>query len=100
MKKRRFPYITTILFLIICSSVCIGVMESEKSSTQENSEQLEKRINQAIIQCYSIEGIYPPTLDYLQENYHIYIDQTLYQVNYLYEGDNIQPHLLIMQKEQ
>lgn len=101
MKKRRtFPYLSCLLFLGVCIGVYMGIMESEQSNQKENTQQLEERLNEAIIQCLSIEGEYPSSLQYLKEHYHIYIDEDLYQVDYLYEGGNIKPKLLVMRKDQ
>lgn len=99
MKKKRIPWIQCTLFALICIGVYFGAGESDQSSKEENLKQLEERLQQVVIQCFSIEGEYPQDLQYLKENYKIYIDEDLYQVNYLYQGANIKPQILVMRKD-
>lgn len=39
-------------------------------------------IRRASVQCYSIEGRYPPSVEYLEDNYGIVIDRERYNVFY------------------
>ena len=47
---------------------------------QRSQETLRKAITRACIQCYAIEGRYPPSVEYLEENYGIQIDHDKYNV--------------------
>jgi len=51
---------------------------------------LEKAIKRAAVQCYAIEGFYPPDVTYLKEHYGIIIDDKKYTVEYrCFSGNNI-----------
>ena len=39
-------------------------------------------ITRACVQCYAIEGRYPPSVQYLQEHYGVQIDEDRYYVFY------------------
>jgi len=43
---------------------------------------LEKAIKRAAVQCYAIEGFYPPDVSYLEEKYGIIIDYQRFIVEY------------------
>lgn len=98
-KKKSFPWIQCVLFGLICIGVYFGAGESDQSSKDENLQQLQQRLQQVVVQCFSIEGEYPKDLQYLKENYKIYINEDLYHVSYLYQGANIKPEILVMRKD-
>jgi len=43
---------------------------------------LETAIKRAAVQCYAIEGFYPPGVDYLEEHYGVIIDKSRFIVEY------------------
>ena len=54
----------------------------------------------ACIQCYAIEGRYPPSVEYLEENYGIQIDHDKYNVFYDGFASNIMPEITVIPVEQ
>lgn len=99
MKHNKMLIFQCLLFLFVIGIVYFGIIESEQSTQEESTTQIEEALNKAITQCYSIEGEYPKTLDYLVENYHVYVDEDKYIVHYVYEASNLRPDLLIMRKD-
>lgn len=73
---------------------------------KNNAEELEKETLQAIstavqkaaLQCYAIEGAYPPDLDYLKENYGLNINTEDYYVVYNAYADNQVPDIRVVRK--
>jgi len=43
---------------------------------------LETAIKRAAVQCYAIEGFYPPGVNYLEEHYGVIIDKSKFIVEY------------------
>ena len=64
------------------------------------AETLRKAITRACIQCYAIEGRYPPGVEYLEENYGIQIDHDKYNVFYDGFASNIMPEITVIPVEQ
>ena len=59
-------------------------------SAQRNEDvvkSLEEALQRASVQCYALEGAYPPDLEYLRENYGIILDEETYF--YLYDLQEI-----------
>ena len=52
------------------------------------------------MQCYAIEGRYPPSVDYLEENYGILIDRDKYDVFYSGFASNFMPDITVNLHEQ
>lgn len=99
MRNHKMLIFQCLLFLFVIGIVYFGIIESEQSTQEESTTQIEEALNKAITQCYSVEGEYPETLEYLLENYQVYIDEDKYIVHYVYEASNLRPDILIMRKD-
>ena len=65
--------------------------------TGEEKEQLEAALHKATVSCYSIEGAYPPSLEYLIENYGIQINTKRFTVKYEYCASNMMPDITVLE---
>lgn len=66
---------------------------------EEGRRQLEDSLRRAAVACYAAEGIYPPTLDYLEEHYGIQIDRDRYAVFYDIFAENLMPGITVVELE-
>ncbi|MBQ3163204.1 MAG: hypothetical protein IJC02_01495 [Lachnospiraceae bacterium] len=73
-----------------------GVHAVDHSTTEEQAKSLEQAIRRSVIQCYSVEGTYPPSLDYLKKHYGVFYDSDLFYVDYTAIGSNIMPDITII----
>lgn len=90
------------LFLCIIASFFFllqAVTQLDEGQQVESQKQLEDTIHRAIMTCYATEGIYPPTMDYLEQNYSVMIDDKHYTVFYEVFADNIMPTVTVIAKE-
>ncbi|MEA4874589.1 hypothetical protein [Anaerorhabdus sp.] len=65
---------------------------------KEGEKRLYNAIQKAAITCYSVEGRYPASLEYLVENYGVIVDSNKYHVYYETFGSNVQPEIKIYQR--
>ena len=49
--------------------------------------------------CYAAEGVYPPTLSYLEEHYGLQIDEERYTVHYSAFAENLMPDITVLENE-
>jgi len=99
--KNSNTYIATLLipitlFLGLICFFYFGASNTQDAANQENLKYLENAVRKATIQCYAIEGIYPPNSDYLEENYGIIIDHKKYAVHYSAFASNIMPDITVL----
>ena len=66
-----------------------------KRSGERGAETLRDSIRRASVQCYAIEGRYPPSVEYLEENYGIKIDKGRYDVFYSGFASNFMPDITV-----
>lgn len=65
--------------------------------SREGTETLKKAIRRASVQCYAIEGRYPPNVQYLQDNYGVQIDDKRYYVFYIGFASNVMPDITVVE---
>lgn len=78
----------------------IAVSDRAADYTDESTlEQTEQSVMNAAVRCYALEGAYPPSLDYLIENYGIFPDTEKYMVDYKCFASNIPPSITVLPKD-
>jgi len=95
--------ISTIVLTILITSVMVylvaSMLQFGRDVSDERTERMEEILREAAIQCFALEGAFPPTLAYLQENYGIILDRTHFY--YFYEvsfGSNNMPDIIVTPK--
>ncbi len=107
--KHRFetqkPSSTSKNFLISISCFALIVflftagtsLVSDKTDAQE-IQTLEQAVNRGIVHCYSMEGSYPESLQYLKDHYGLTYDDERFFVDYQTLGSNIMPDVTIIDR--
>src|SRR6056297_2046915 len=88
----------TILILVIVFVISFQAINSISNNSNDRSEAIKKVIMKAAVQCYALEGSYPPDIDYLAEHYGIIIDENQYFYFYDPNGANIAPNIEIIKR--
>lgn len=76
-----------------------GVLTFSNEADARGAETLRDAIRRASVQCYAIEGRYPPNVEYLEENYGIQIDRNRYDVFYSGFASNFMPDITVNPQE-
>ncbi len=103
MKNKIYRYITSVLAVIIFCAVVVwfaAAVGSAGGATRAGQlEAVRKSVENGITLCYSIEGAYPESLDYLTENYGLNYDSQRYVIHYDCFAANVRPSVTIVEKE-
>ena len=83
------------VLLIVMAVVWVGLARTRASSHEGQIEMMQTAIERAAVQCYALEGAYPPDVQYLTR-YGIDVDESLYIVTYETYGSNIRPYILVL----
>ncbi len=97
-KPWRGLLVTALLFvlLVVAFSGIIGNMGEQ--TYQREATQLENAIRHATVTCFAVEGFYPPSLDYLVENYGIVVNEERFSVLYSGFASNLMPQINVWVK--
>ena len=99
-EKKELGWLIKIVLLAAAALFFLFSLKGlDKGSSELQRRQLEDSIRRACVSCYSIEGIYPPTLQYLQDNYGIRINDKHYAVFYEIFAENIMPEITVVSKQ-
>lgn len=100
--KREKNSIAHFVPLVLLLIIIVGFYIFTNNITSKNSDQsrqlLERALSRSITQCYALEGTYPPSLDYLVENYGLSYDSEYYFIDYQYIGSNLRPDVTIIER--
>lgn len=96
-RKRLLSWILVFgIFFIGAVFLAEGSKRMEETARREQQELLEEAVNQAIVNCFCLEGRYPESIQYLVENYGLQIDFEQYAVSYEIFADNIKPRVKVI----
>ncbi len=84
------------LLCCVLAAAVAGLRSADAAGGDEAARVLEDAIRRAAVSCYVTEGSYPDTLDYLRENYGVYIDGERYAVFYQVFASNVMPDVTVM----
>jgi len=93
----RSALLPVIFTVVVLGMIMFGLNQTEQSSKAEGKRILEESIRRAIVVNYAIEGSYPESIEYLEENYGIHIDKTKYLVHYRVFASNIMPDMAVIE---
>ena len=104
MKKRyeRFALKKIVLFSLLLIAL-IGILaiytgNLSRTADEESQAIAEKAVQRALVTCYAIEGSYPSSFAYLEENYALRIDHEKYIVDYRFFASNIAPEITLIRR--
>jgi len=83
--------ILAVIVILFMWAVNGALIKADSSSTST----LERAIKKAAVQCYAIEGFYPPEVDYLEDHYGVIIDKNKFVVSYISFTANIMPDVKV-----
>jgi hypothetical protein len=100
MKKVIIKRIIKILspLLAVCILLCFvtALSNVNEGKALKDKTQLEEALRRAAVSCYAIEGAYPPSLEYLVENYAVSYDSDRFVVKYELFASNLMPDITVL----
>lgn len=98
--KRRFnlgPVLIVPLAVAVVLMFTTALSNLREGQRSEGKQQLEDAVRRGAVACYAAEGIYPPTLEYLEEHYGIQVDRERYTVAYDVFASNLMPDITVLE---
>lgn len=95
--KQLLAWILPLLFFV--AILCVFLISFLKTTSESKGQQLiltQKAFEKAVTNCYATEGSYPQTSEYIEKNYGVYVDHSLYIVDYEAIGSNVRPTIKII----
>ena len=96
--KNASKFISVIIIIMLIVYLYMAVDNAERKSNEESYKTLSDAIMRSAVQCYAIEGFYPPDINYLENNYGLLVDHNKYFVSYNVFASNIIPDVQVFLK--
>ncbi len=94
----KYAYLIVILILItFIAQSNMGINGFTRTADFERVKTVEEAIQKAAVQCYAIEGSYPP-IEYLVAHYGLVINESAYYYHYEFIASNIMPVIAVYKK--
>ena len=96
---KRELFFPVVMFLVVL--VCAGAagLYFEHASRMQSIDLLRQSARKAVVQCYAIEGSYPESIEYLEENYGLTYNHDKFFVDYELYASNIMPYVDVFERE-
>lgn len=108
MRRNRFepnplgivPSLISMLPLLVGVFILIlflrGIQSVSDTTAAKQQESLETALSRSIAQCYAVEGMYPPSLNYIKEHYGLTYDESKFMIDYRPVGSNLMPEVIVL----
>lgn len=101
-KKDKKPWaviVPILCFAVIILIVIFGVRNVSLAAGAEQARITEQAVRRAAVQCYALEGYYPPSIEYLKQHYGLILDTNRYVYHYRSIGNNLMPEIKVFPTE-
>lgn len=84
-----------LFFAALVWLLMMGLNNISKTTDTEQLKSAEQALRRAAVQCYALEGQYPPSLEYLEQHYGLMLDRDRYVYHYQGIGANLMPQIAV-----
>lgn len=95
IREHKFIAACVLAAFIITAAVVLMLWKETSADTEEQAEAIRQAIYDRALQCYVIEGAYPESLSYLEENYGLTVNHKDYVVAYSAFAENQPPEIRV-----
>ena len=98
-RAERQGMLRSVFFVIIISAVLIaGIYYISNMGSEQGIKLTREAAIRTAVECYAIEGIYPPNVKYMEDNYNLSYDKTKYYIHYDAFASNIMATIEVYEK--
>ncbi len=87
-----------VLFAALMLWFTAALSDTAEASERTELDSVKRSVENGISLCYSIEGAYPESLEYLTSGYGVVYDRDKYIVHYECFASNIRPAVTVIRK--
>lgn len=93
-----YRVVSVLIFALIIYLFILAIDQFGNSSIEKEQQALENAIERDIVQCYSIEGAYPESLEYMEQHYGLTWDKDIFFVDYQPIAENLYPDYTVIKR--
>lgn len=96
-KKKKHTVVIIAIAAVILAAVLVWSFagNSGKDMGDESITAIREAVKRSALQCYVVEGVYPPSLEYLEDNYGLQVNTRDYYIVYDAFASNLPPDIRV-----
>lgn len=98
-KKKTGWVLIAVVALLLIAAVSLRFGRSRRDISEEGAAAIREAVRRSAQQCYAVEGVYPPDLRYLQDNYGLAVNTEDYYVVYDCFASNLPPTIRVIERK-
>lgn len=87
-----------IVLAVVILAFGFGSRRINRDLDTASAQALRQAVLQAAVQCYAVEGSYPASLDYLEQNYGLLVNHDRFIVTYESFASNLLPQVNVLER--
>lgn len=95
-ERRRNALIAVVIVCLICVVCFFGFQVLAEQMEEQRAQAVRNSIVDTALQCYAVEGAYPSSLGYLEDNYGLVVNRTDYVISYEAFASNVAPSVVVI----
>ena len=94
-RKKNPLALAAVLGLLLIAGALFRAMFPKSAGPEENLDNIKRTVLERSLECYVVEGAYPPSLEYLEENYGLTINKKAYYIHFTAYAENLPPEVRV-----
>jgi len=95
-RKEKKGGLLVLALLLLAGLTAFIFARSGRDVSEEGAAAIRETVRLSALQCYVVEGVYPPDLQYLEDNYGLQINKEDYYVVYDCFSSNLPPSIRVI----
>ena len=98
--EKRKSWILWLLLVLLLAAALLAVFTGGggRDLSDSSAVAIREAVQRSALQCYAVEGAYPPDLQYLEENYGLQVNTQDFYVTYDAFASNLPPTVRVTRK--
>ena len=97
---KRTKYLWWLLLAVILAAMLLMIVfrDPGRDLSDSSAAAIREAVQRSALQCYVVEGVYPPNLQYLEDNYGLQVNQEDFYVVYDAFASNLPPNVRVTRR--
>ena len=95
-EKKGKRFLWPLLAAVLLAVLLLSVFRHPKTDLEDSGARaIREAVRRSALQCYAVEGVYPPNLQYLEDNYGLQVNHEDFYITYDAFASNLPPDIRV-----
>lgn len=98
LAKRKTWILWALLLLLLLGALALIFSDGGRDLDDSSALAIREAVQRSALQCYAVEGVYPPDLQYLEDNYGLQVNEEDFYMTYDAFASNLPPTVRVTRR--